>query len=62
MDANHRAKSDVLDLMRRLGMQDRIDEAAATLPEVVDLRRDADLLARLGLGPDALVDRLGGSL
>jgi hypothetical protein len=62
VDAHHRAKSDVLDLMRRLGMDDRIAEAAATLPEVIDLRRDADLLARLGLGPDTLVDRLGGSL
>jgi hypothetical protein len=62
VEAHQRAKADVLGLMRRLGMQDRIAEAEATLPEVVDLRRDADLLTRLGLGPDAVVDRLGGSI
>jgi hypothetical protein len=62
VQAHQRAKSDVLDLMRRVGLADRVAEAEATLPDVVDLRRHADLLAHLGLGPDALADRLGGSL
>ena len=56
-----RSKQEVLELMRRLGMQDRIPEAERDLPDVVDLDRDGHLLARLGLGVDALVNRMGGS-
>jgi hypothetical protein len=62
MEAQQRSKRDVLDLMHRLGMGERIPAAEAELPDVIDLRRDADLLARLGLGVDVLVDRLGGSV
>jgi len=62
VEAHQRSKADVLDLMRRLGMHDRLAAAQAQLPDVVDLRRHADLLARLGLGVDTVVDRLGGSL
>ena len=56
-----RYKKDVLELMRRLGMEDRIPEAERELPEVIDLDRDGRLLAQFGLGVDALVNRMGGS-
>jgi hypothetical protein len=55
------SKREVLALMRRLGLSDRIEQAERELPDPVDLTRDGDLLARLGLGLDAAVDRLGGS-
>jgi hypothetical protein len=55
------SKDDVLTLMRRLGMHDRIEQAERELPDPVNLTRDGDLLARLGLDFDAAVNRLGGS-
>ncbi len=62
MDPHHHpTKEQVLALMRRLGMNDRLDEAQRTLPDVVDLDRDAPILAQLGLSLDEAVNRLGGS-
>jgi hypothetical protein len=55
------SKREVLNLMRRLGLSDLIEQAERELPDPVDLTRDGDLLARFGLGLDAAVDRLGGS-
>jgi hypothetical protein len=55
----HPCMSDVLDLMRRLGMHDRIEQAQRELPETIDLTGDGELLAALGL--DAVVNQLGGS-
>jgi len=46
--------------MRRVGMSDRIPEARRVLPEVVDLDRDSDLLLRLGLTIDRIVNEMGG--
>jgi hypothetical protein len=62
MSVRTRSKRDVLVLMRRLGLQDRIAEAERDLPDVVDLDGDAAILSRLGLGVDAAVDGLGGSI
>jgi hypothetical protein len=53
------SKQQVIALMRRLGLHDRIDEAERDLPEVIDLTRDAATLARLGLGLDIAVNALG---
>jgi hypothetical protein len=47
--------------MRRLGLHDRIEQAERDLPEVVDLRRDGEVLERLGLSVDRAVNGLGGS-
>jgi hypothetical protein len=47
--------------MRRVGLADRVAEAQQVLPEVVDLDRDEQLLYRLGLSLDRIVDGLGGS-
>lgn len=54
-------RAHVLDVMRRTGMHDRMDEARRVLPDPVDLDRDQLLLRGLGLSADALVRRLGGS-
>ena len=56
-----RSKRDVLALMRRLGKNDRIDEAERILPDPVDLDRDAHLLAQLGIGMDSAFNQLGAS-
>jgi hypothetical protein len=57
----HPTKEQVIALMRRMGLHDRIPEAEHVLPNVVDVRRDEVILARLGLGIDEATDALGGS-
>jgi hypothetical protein len=61
MRSDTRSKQQVLELMRRLGLHDRIEQAERDLPEVVDLRRDGEVLERLGLSVDRAVNGLGGS-
>jgi hypothetical protein len=56
-----RPRGDIVDIMRRIGLEDRVAEAQRILPEVVDLDRDEQLLYRLGLSLDRIVDDLGGS-
>jgi hypothetical protein len=56
-----RERGEVISVMRRVGLGDRVAEAQQTLPEVIDLDRDEQLLYRLGLSLDRIVDRLGGS-
>lgn len=56
-----RQRSEIITVMQRAGLGDRVAEAQQTLPEVIDLDRDAQLLDRLGLSLDRIVDRLGGS-
>jgi hypothetical protein len=58
---SHPTKDQVIALMHRMGLQDRIAEAEHLLPAVVDLYRNERLLARLGLGIDEATDALGGS-
>ena len=50
-----------LQLLRRIGAGDRVDEARAALPDPVDLDQDATVLARFGLTRDHLYSELGGS-
>jgi hypothetical protein len=59
--SRQRSRSEIEAVMRQIGLSDRIGEAREILPEVVDIDRDADLLLRLGLSMDRIVDRLGGS-
>jgi hypothetical protein len=56
-----RRRGEIITVMRRVGLGDRVAEAQQTLPEVIDLDRDEQLLYRLGLSMDRIVDRLGGS-
>jgi hypothetical protein len=61
--ARLREKERVLAVMRRLGMADKVEQAEALLPDVVDLDRDRELFLRLGIdiNVDTLINRLGGS-
>jgi hypothetical protein len=54
-----RTREQIEQVMRRVGMADRIPEARRTLPDVVDLDRDATLLLRLGLSIDRGANQLG---
>lgn len=56
-----RSRGEIIDIMRRIGLGDRVAEAQRILPEVVDLDRDEQLLYGLGLSLDRIVDELGGS-
>lgn len=58
---NIRSRDEIVQVMRRVGAADRVPEAMQRLPPVVDLDRDGDLLQRLGLTLDHLVDEFGGS-
>jgi hypothetical protein len=57
----HPTKAQVVAIMRRLGMEDKIDQALRELPDVIDIDRDGNKLRQLGLGLDTIVDELGGS-
>ena len=57
----HPTKAQVIAMMRRLGMEDKIDEANRELPDVIDVERDSDKLRALGLSLDTIVNELGGS-
>ena len=57
----HPTKAQVVAIMRRLGMDDKIDQAMRELPDVIDLDRDGNKLRQLGLGLDTIVNELGGS-
>ena len=48
-------------IMRRLGIEDKIDQALRELPAVIDIDRDGKKLRQLGLGLDTIVNELGGS-
>lgn len=49
-------------VLHRAGYSDElIAEVLTKLPDPVDLRRDQQVLARYGLSPERLMDRMGGS-
>lgn len=55
------AREEVLRVLRRAGMTESAEALAPVLPEIVDLDRDGELLARHGVTHDDLISRLGGS-
>lgn len=58
----HPTRQQVIEIMRRIGLHDRIPEALQILPDVIDVYRDGELLTRLGLGDqDTIRNKLGGS-
>jgi hypothetical protein len=61
MNNNVIAKRNVLTLMRRLGLDERMGHAAPRLPDPVDVVRDSAILTDLGLEFDDIVNQLGGS-
>jgi hypothetical protein len=61
MNNNVIAKRNVLTLMRWLGRDERIEDAALRLPDPVDVVRDSAILTDLGREFDDIVNQLGGS-
>ena len=58
----YRSHEEVARVLRRARYpEDFIREVLSQLPDPVDLQRDQQILARYDLGPEQLVDRLGGS-
>lgn len=55
------SKADVLAVMHRLGLDNRIGEAEERLPDPVVMERDMEILTDLGLSFDDIVNDLGGS-
>jgi hypothetical protein len=53
-------KSQILDLLRSQGDQDKADEADRELPDKVDTDQHAGILERLGLNPADLIAKLAG--
>jgi hypothetical protein len=48
--------------LRRAGYSDEfISDVLSQLPDPIDLQRDQQILARHGLSPERLMDRMGGS-
>jgi hypothetical protein len=62
-ESDRREKGEVLAVLRRAGVHERtIAQLDALLGDQVDIRRDANLLARYGITLDSVVDWMGGSL
>ncbi len=51
-------KSQILELLRSQGHDDKASQAEGELPEQVDTQRDSGLLSRLGLDPQMLMGLL----
>lgn len=57
-----RSHEEAARVLRRAGYPDEfIDEVLSQLPDPIDLQRDQQILARYGLTPERLMDRMGGS-
>jgi hypothetical protein len=57
-----RSHEELSRVLRREGYPDEfIREVLSELPDPIDLQRDQQILARYGLSPERLMDRLGGS-
>jgi hypothetical protein len=64
MSADRAARSheEVARVLRRAGYSNEfIRELLSQLPDPIELQRDQEVLARHGLSPERLMDRLGGS-
>jgi hypothetical protein len=57
-----RSHEEAARLFRHAGYSDEfISEVLSQLPDPIDLQRDQQILARYGLSPERLMDRMGGS-
>jgi hypothetical protein len=56
------SKDQVLEFMREQGSSDQVSQAEQQLPDQVDTERDAGLLSRFGIDPQALLSKFGGNL
>jgi hypothetical protein len=53
-------KDKVLDVLREKGAEDKLEQAAAELPDPVDPEKHADLLRKYGIDPQDLLGSAGG--
>jgi hypothetical protein len=53
-------KSQIIDLLKSQGQDDKAAQAESELPGQVDTDQHADLLGRLGIDPQDLLAKLGG--
>ena len=53
-------KQAVLDLLREKGQQDQASQAEQQLPDQVDTDKNADLLQRLGINPQEILEKFMG--
>lgn len=53
-------KSQILDLLRQQGDDDKVQQADQELPSTVDTEQHGGILAKLGLDPADLVRKLAG--
>ena len=61
-DRASRSHEEMARVLRRVGYSDEfIAELLRQLPDPIDLQRDQQVLARHGLSPERLMERLGGS-
>jgi len=57
-----RSHEETARVLRRAGYSDEvIREILSQLPDPIDLQRDQRILARYGLSPERLTERMGGS-
>lgn len=57
-----RSHEEVARVLRRAAYSDEfISDVLSQLPDPIDLERDQQILARFGLSPERLMDRMGGS-
>jgi hypothetical protein len=56
------SKDQILQFLKDKGQSQQADQAAAELPDQVDSDQHADLLAKFGIDPKELLDKVGGSL
>jgi predicted PhzF superfamily epimerase YddE/YHI9 len=53
-------KSAILDMLREKGQQDQANQAEQQLPDQVDTDKNADLLQRLGINPQEILEKFMG--
>jgi hypothetical protein len=58
----HIDKSQILELLRKQGDNDKAAQAESELPDQVDTDQHADLLSKLGISPAELLSKLPGGL
>jgi hypothetical protein len=53
-------KNQVLDFLREQGQSDKVSQAEQELPDHIDTNQQADLLQRLGINPQELMQKFMG--
>lgn len=55
-------KSQIIDMLKGQGEQDKASQAESELPDKVDTEQDQSKLEKLGINPSDLISKLGGGL